>query len=111
MADDRTEIDMNDQGGAGRWPTDWQHFKWRLRNPWTWPGVFQIGYWWEKRYRPERLQWREGIIVLRNPDLDHQAADAGDDVPAILSPGRSTQLRPGETPVQAMDRLTEGTDL
>lgn len=35
----------------------------------------------------------------------------GDQIPAILSPGRSTVLRPGETWVEAMRRLEEGEDL
>jgi len=37
----------------------------------------------------------------RDPDL----------IPVMLSPGRSTALRPGETHVEAMERLMEGRDL
>lgn len=34
-----------------------------------------------------------------------------DTIPAVLSPGRSTTPRPGETHLEAMDRLMEGEDL
>lgn len=64
---------------------------WQVRNVWAWPGVFQIGCWWEKRYRPERWQWKEGAV--------------------LLSSGRATTRRPGETWAEAMNRLTEGDDL
>jgi hypothetical protein len=49
----------------------------RLRNAWTWPVVFQLACWWEKRYRPERWQgddeWRaiilpSGRATTRQPD-------------------------------------------
>ena len=34
-----------------------------------------------------------------------------DAIPAILSPGRSTRIRPGESLVEAMERLLYGEDL
>lgn len=34
-----------------------------------------------------------------------------DSIPVRLSPGRFTQLRPGETHAEAMNRLTKGEDL
>lgn len=37
--------------------------------------------------------------------------DFSDKIPAILSPGRSTTIRPGETDLEAMDRLMRGEDL
>lgn len=32
-------------------------------------------------------------------------------IPVLLSPGRSTRVRPGETLLEATERLTEGRDL
>lgn len=53
----------------------------------------------------ERLTGRYsgGSIRPYEPKPDQQ--------PAILSPGRSTQLRPGETHAEAMARLMQGEDL
>lgn len=40
------------------------------------------------------------------------AAKQDDDcIPAFLSPGRSTTIRPGETILEATERLTRGDDL
>jgi hypothetical protein len=36
---------------------------------------------------------------------------SADELPAILSPGRSTTIRPGETILEATERLMEGEDL
>jgi hypothetical protein len=44
-----------------------------------------------------------GVILSRRPD--------DDSIPAFLSPGRSTHIRPGETHPEAMERLIEGEDL
>lgn len=44
-----------------------------------------------------------GVVYAASPDDDR--------IPALLSPGRSTQLRPSETHVEAMARLMEGEDL
>lgn len=44
-----------------------------------------------------------GAIPAHRRDPDH--------IPVVLSPGRSTALRPGETHREAMERLTEGRDL
>lgn len=34
-----------------------------------------------------------------------------DTIPVLLSPGRSTTLRPGESHLEAMERLQDGNDL
>lgn len=43
--------------------------------------------------------------------LPRRLADDDDSIPAILSPGRSTTLRPGESLLEATERLYRGEDL
>jgi hypothetical protein len=49
--------------------------------------------------KPECEDWIRANVIGRTMLDDH--------VPALLSPGGSTQLRPGETHAQAMNRLTD----
>lgn len=58
---------------------------------------------WYRRYLPIRPRQTGGTMPPYRPDDDR--------VLAVLSPGRSASLRPGETHVEAMARLLEGVDL
>lgn len=60
---------------------------------------------WPPRAAAKGVQRRltGGKVPARRPD--------DDSIPAILSPGRSTTIRPGETDLEAMDRLMRGEDL
>lgn len=43
--------------------------------------------------------------------MPRRNSGSSDTAPAILSPGRSTTVRSGETHLEAMERLVEGEDL
>ena len=45
-----------------------RYWWWLLRNPWCWPGIYQLGCWWEKRYRPERWQESHGSVRREGPE-------------------------------------------
>ncbi|MFG2001625.1 hypothetical protein ACGFNU_20985 [Spirillospora sp. NPDC048911] len=58
------------------------------------------------------LDRRRGRCRVASGGALPKSDKSGDDsIPVILSPGRSTTLRPGETHLEAMERLMRGEDL
>ncbi|MFC9973569.1 hypothetical protein ACFVH6_22010 [Spirillospora sp. NPDC127200] len=57
--------------------------------------------WWRRWCRPRYATG--GALPARN--------GGADTIPIVVSPGRSTTRCPGETHIEAMERLTEGEDL
>lgn len=61
--------------------------------------------WWLSGRYARLIRRASGGAVPARRQLD------GDSIPAILSPGRSTTVRPGESILEATERLMHGEDL